>query len=402
MERVKKAGGNLTNGYWGEQIGTETTLEPELKTVELVKMTNDQVSKTINIGQLREHETAESPWFVVDGEVYDGTGFLKDHPGGGQSIVSAAGLDSSDEFSAIHSEVARAMMPEYHIGTLDEAGKAALKLSAEEPQKSDPSPTFLNAKYWKKAVLHSKKTVSWDSRIFTFKLEHEEQSLGLPIGQHLFIRLRDPADREAIIRSYTPISAPSRQGYMDVLVKLYFRSGEFKGGQMSQAVDSIPIGHFAEFKGPLGKFEYLGSGQCAINNAIRHVQTIVMICAGSGITPIFQVLRAAMEDASDTTQCIVMDCNRSEEDILCRKELDRFGSDRSGRCRITHTLSEALDSWQGRRGRIDQDLVREQAGREQFCDGGALALICGPKAFEQSVHQSLLDVGYSEDEMLLF
>ena len=101
MERVTKAGGNLTNGYWGESIGGEDA-EPLAKEVaKEVRMTKDGLKRTITIDELRKHDNEEEPWFVVNGEVYNGTGFMKDHPGGAQSIVSAAGMDSSDEFMAI-------------------------------------------------------------------------------------------------------------------------------------------------------------------------------------------------------------------------------------------------------------------------------------------------------------
>lgn len=101
MERVKKAGGNLTNGYWGERIDGEEKQEAVVEQAPEIKMTKDGVDREITIDELRKHDTAEQPWFVVNGEVYDGTGFLKDHPGGAQSIISAAGLDSTDEFMAI-------------------------------------------------------------------------------------------------------------------------------------------------------------------------------------------------------------------------------------------------------------------------------------------------------------
>ncbi|KAJ7602944.1 cytochrome b5-like heme/steroid binding domain-containing protein, partial [Mycena rosella] len=48
-----------------------------------------------------KHEGRESPWFVLQGEVYDGTRFLEEHPGGAQSIVGAAAADATDEFMAI-------------------------------------------------------------------------------------------------------------------------------------------------------------------------------------------------------------------------------------------------------------------------------------------------------------
>lgn len=47
------------------------------------------------------------------------TDFLDDHPGGGESITISAGQDSSDEFNALHSDKARAMLLDYYIGELD-------------------------------------------------------------------------------------------------------------------------------------------------------------------------------------------------------------------------------------------------------------------------------------------
>ena len=101
MERIKNAGGNLTNGCWGEQIGGEEVPEPVTEAAAEIKMTNDDATSAITIDELRKHDKHDSPWFVVNGEVYDGTPFLKEHPGGAQSIVSAAGLDGTDEFMAI-------------------------------------------------------------------------------------------------------------------------------------------------------------------------------------------------------------------------------------------------------------------------------------------------------------
>jgi nitrate reductase (NAD(P)H) len=101
MERVKKAGGNITNGYWGESIGGE---EKNVMTEELAKeicMTRKDVDRDITIDELRKHDGEAEPWFVVNGEVYDGTKFLEGHPGGAASIIGAAGQDVSEEFLAI-------------------------------------------------------------------------------------------------------------------------------------------------------------------------------------------------------------------------------------------------------------------------------------------------------------
>jgi nitrate reductase (NAD(P)H) len=101
MERVKKAGGNLTNGYWGESIGEQDAAAPSSETAQEISMVKEGLKESITIEDLRKHDNKDSPWFVVNGEVYDGTKFLEGHPGGATSIISAAGLDSTEEFMAI-------------------------------------------------------------------------------------------------------------------------------------------------------------------------------------------------------------------------------------------------------------------------------------------------------------
>jgi nitrate reductase (NAD(P)H) len=65
-------------------------------------MTNPNVKRKISPEELQGQDK-EKPWFVVHGEVYDGTGFLKEHPGGGDSILLVAGEDATEDFMAIHS-----------------------------------------------------------------------------------------------------------------------------------------------------------------------------------------------------------------------------------------------------------------------------------------------------------
>ena len=104
MERVKKAGGNLSNGFWGEKLEGEEAVVPLDEQAKEVPMTKAGLKNSITIDDLRKHDNEKNPWFVVNGEVYDGTPFMSEHPGGAQSIVSAAGLDSSDEFMAIRKQ----------------------------------------------------------------------------------------------------------------------------------------------------------------------------------------------------------------------------------------------------------------------------------------------------------
>jgi nitrate reductase (NAD(P)H) len=291
------------------------------------------------------------------------------------------------------------MMPEYHIGTLDEAARKILaEGEVHAAADSEPQPIFLDSRIWKKTVLTEKLPVSWDSRIFTFQLEHKDQDLGLPTGQHLMMRLRDPVTREAIIRSYTPISEVSEKGEVRILIKIYNDTAEKQGGKMTRALDALPIGHGIDFKGPIGKFEYLGKGRCSINGVERTVKRFFMICGGSGVTPIFQVFRAVMQDKGDLTVCTVLNGNRLEEDILCREDLDRFAGGNEDRCKLLYTLTKGTPEWKGLRGRIGQELLDEHVAKQE----DSMVLICGPEALEKSAHVLLNQQGWEDKDLLFF
>ncbi|KAI1437981.1 nitrate reductase [Xylaria sp. CBS 124048] len=412
MERVKKAGGNLTNGYWGGQRAGEPR-DVSVESVESVghkkeiRMTNDKIDRIISFEEFKNHSGEADPWFVINGEVYDGTGYLEGHPGGPTSITGAAGQDASEGFLEIHSENAKAMLANYHIGTLDPASRAQLKESEaaktlDEEEDTSSRNIFLRHNAWTKAILSAKRSISPDTKIFTFDLQHAAQLVGLPVGQHLTMRLRDPVTREPILRSYTPISPTDARGTLDVLIKVYRDTPGRKGGRMTQALDSLPTGHFVELKGPHGRFEYRGRGLCAMTGGERTIGRFVMVCAGSGITPVFAVLRAVLTDREDPTSCVVLDANRTEADILCRAELDAMLMDNAHRCRLHYVLSRPGPAWTGGRGRIDRNLIAREVGKRADASVDTLILVCGPKRFEESVLSIVLDMGWGKKDVVFF
>ncbi|KAG6847888.1 hypothetical protein H0H87_004466, partial [Tephrocybe sp. NHM501043] len=65
--------------------------------------------------------------------------------------------------------------------------------------------------------------VSKDSKVFRFALDSEQRKLGLPIGQHVYVRLRRKASSSAsagelVQRAYTPVSRRNDKGFIDMLV----------------------------------------------------------------------------------------------------------------------------------------------------------------------------------------
>ena len=215
------------------------------------------------------------------------------------------------------------------------------------------------------------------------------------------MRLRDPVTREAIIRSYTPISEGTEPGFLHILIKVYFDTLERVGGKMTKALDSIPTGHFVDFKGPIGKFEYLGNGNCTISGKSRFVKRFIMICAGSGITPIFQVLRAVLKDNTDPTKCLVLDGNRLEEDILCKEDIDTLVKGKEDKCKLIYALTKPSEGWTGVVGRVGQKMLEKEVGKYDG-KGEDLILICGPGALEIAVKEILGGLGWGESNLLFF
>jgi len=101
MERVKKEGGNIMNGFWGEKMAGEGAAPAQEEPVKEISMVNEKVTQQITADEFRQNSSDDRPWFVVNGQVYDGTRFLEGHPGGAASIINAAGQDVSEEFLAI-------------------------------------------------------------------------------------------------------------------------------------------------------------------------------------------------------------------------------------------------------------------------------------------------------------
>lgn len=402
MERVKKADSGLEEEDKAD--GTENGGSKKAAEKEIHLIDKKKAARVILLEELRAHNNRQAPWFVVQGHVYDGTSFLDGHPGGASSIIGAAAQDVTEEFMTIHSENARLMMSDYHVGMLDETALAILGNGGNQEM-------FPLSETWSQAVLMDKKPVSTDSKIFSFCLPATSQRRW-PIGQHFKVRLHDPKTGEAIVRAYTPFyEYHSEQGILNILVKIYRDAPGRPGGRMTQALDTLPLGDAVDIQGPVGCFAYLGGGWCAILEPDRRtvrrrrVRRFVMVCGGSGITAVLVMLRVVLEetDIQHGTQCLLLYGNRTETDILCRAELDKLAATHGDRFRVIHVLSQVneADGWTGQRGRMDTALLEREVGRPSG-ENDDLALICGPRLMATSVQRILTDMQWRQEDIHVF
>ncbi|KAJ3705930.1 hypothetical protein LUZ61_009635 [Rhynchospora tenuis] len=361
-------------------------------------------SNHYTMSEVRRHSSQDSAWIVVHGHVYDCTAFLKDHPGGADSILINAGTDCTEEFDSIHSDKAKALLDTYRIGELITTGYTSDTsvhggsnlsfLSTIRESLKVPTVALTNPKEKVQCRLVSKTEVSRDVRLFRFKLPSSEQTLGLPIGKHIFLYAN--IDGKLCMRAYTPTSSVDEVGYFELLIKVYFKGEHPKfpnGGLMSQYLDSLPIDSFIEIKGPLGHIEYTGRGNFLINGKPRFAKRLAMIAGGTGITPMYQVAQSILQDQpDDETEMDLVYANRTEDDILLREELDKWAREYPNRFRVWYVIDQVKrpeDGWQFSVGFITESILREHL--PMGGDEETLALACGPPPMIQFAVQPNLE-----------
>ncbi|XP_054797770.1 nitrate reductase [NADH]-like [Prosopis cineraria] len=367
-----------------------------------------------SITEVKTHTSPDSAWIIVQGYVYDCTRFLKEHPGGAETILNNAGTDCTEEFEAIHSDEAKKMLEDYRIGELIPTGFNSTD-SSPNPfvhSNADISHTIpikeanqlrsvaLNPNEKIPCKLVSKKSISHDVRLFRFALPSVDQAMGLPVGKHVFVSAT--IDDKLCKRPYTPTSSIDEIGYFDLVVKIYFKGVHPKfpnGGLMSQHLDSLPIGTVVEVKGPLGHIEYTGRGKFLVHGKPKFAKRLTMLAGGSGITPIYQVAQAILKDPEDRTEMIVVYANRTEDDILLREEMDAWAK-KDERFRVWYVVQESKSEvWEYSVGFITEDILREHALE---ASDDTLALACGPPPMIQfAVQPNLEKMGYDINNNLL-
>lgn len=183
-------------------------------------------------------------------------------------------------------------LPQYHIGTL------VGTLAQEEP---DSGGTFLKPSTWKRVRLCSMRQINHDSVLYRFALPTADQPLGLPVGQHVFVRLRRKDTGDRVQRAYTPVSQQGATGFVDFLIKCIFSTRTFlrsqtdfsvrlylpcekfpNGGKMTTGFHQLCLGDSVEVKGPFGSFTWAGPGTALWKEIEMKVDEVGMICGGSG------------------------------------------------------------------------------------------------------------------------
>eukprot|EP00992_Anisonema_acinus_P009272 TRINITY_DN5476_c0_g1_i1.p1 TRINITY_DN5476_c0_g1~~TRINITY_DN5476_c0_g1_i1.p1 ORF type:complete len:303 (-),score=49.98 TRINITY_DN5476_c0_g1_i1:37-897(-) len=221
---------------------------------------------------------------------------------------------------------------------------------------------------------------------FRFALPDKDDILNLPIGQHISLHTTHPETGNMVCRSYTPVSSPSTRGYFDIMVKIY------PTGVMGQHLNRLEVGKDSiQARGPKGNFLYR-PGQ------LNH---ICMLCGGSGVTPMFQIMQEiAANTATDRTRVSMIYGNVTEDDIIVRSQLQDIVNAHSPQFSVFHVLNNPPAGWTQGSGFVTQTHVQTHFPAPSTPK--IQVLMCGPPPMMSAMTNILTSVGYSSDQIYKF
>lgn len=240
--------------------------------------------------------------------------------------------------------------------------------------------------------LISSRYESHDTRRFLFALGDPSESFSMPIASCIVAKHVD-ANGKDILRPYTPISSASTKGHFELLVKRY------PNGKMGNHLFSMKPGDELLVKGPFEKFAYRA-------NMWKHVG---MLAGGTGITPMYQLIRGILENEKDKTEISLVYANKKREDILLANELVEF-TKAFKNFSMYVMLQDIPQRWLGGIGFINRDVVATFMPAPQ--EKNTKVLVCGPPAMMKALVGSdpkqgslsglLHEMGYSADQVFKF
>jgi ferredoxin-NADP reductase len=192
-------------------------------------------------------------------------------------------------------------------------------------------------------------------------------------GQHVDVRLTAEDGYQAQ-RSYSIASSPEDHNVVLTVERL-------EDGEVSPyLVDELEPGDELELRGPIG-------GYFAWDQSFGG--PLLLIAGGSGVVPFRAILRHRVAVGGETAVRVLYSA-RSLDEVLYREEFLSLGSHQDIAVRLALTRAWP-DSWQGHRGRITPELLRDVSWP---AEDQPLIYVCGPTAFVETIAGQLVDIGH--------
>jgi ferredoxin-NADP reductase len=215
-----------------------------------------------------------------------------------------------------------------------------------------------------------KETPDVKTFIFSMPSPETEVDFSYHAGQHLNFTVNMAGTMQTCC--YTLSSSPTTSDYVSITIK------RIPQGKVSNYFhDHFKVEQSINVSGVAGKF--------CLDGSIP--PSILLISAGSGITPMLSMLRFMVETQC-TNQIVFVHSAKQEIDLIAQAEIADLAK-RHGNCQIINTLTQAINSqWHGFQGRINEHMlgnIKQISHYQTF--------VCGPKLFRKTTQALLLKLG---------
>lgn len=212
----------------------------------------------------------------------------------------------------------------------------------------------------------------------TFRLDNSENAIPLDYPGR-FAKVSVKLDGQEIWRSFTISSSPTEKEFIDLTIK---RNPD---GELSNFLfENIEAGSTLTLKGPMGGYYFAPE---------QHTEPLVLISAGSGMTPMMSIARF-LKATGSPLPCTMIYGARTEADIIFHRECLEL-TETMPNIRYHVALSQPAENWEGDRGRLQfamiEKLVDDPTQYRYF--------LCGPNEFMESFEDSLKDAGVPADRI---
>jgi len=116
-----------------------------------------------------------------------------------------------------------------------------------------------------------------------------------------------------------------------------------------------------------------------------------MIAGGTGITPMLQIIRAALKNTQDATKLTLIYANVNYEDILLKEELDDLAYKYAWRFKVYYVLNNPPTGWTGGVGFVSKEQIAKHLPASH---DDIKILLCGPPPMMTAMKKHLDELKY--------
>jgi cytochrome-b5 reductase len=124
-----------------------------------------------------------------------------------------------------------------------------------------------------------------------------------------------------------------------------------------------------------------------------------MIAGGTGITPMYQIIKEILRNPEDATKVSLLFGNLTIHDIILKDELDDLVRQHPTQLYVHYVLDSAPEGWMGSTGYITSALIQEHCPAPS---DDSMLLFCGPRPMTKSLEATAQNIGYSVGQYHVF